>query len=39
MLYKQGYYSLSNKMLAINVNKWDVWTETGTFGCTFQIFY
>lgn len=37
--YKNGYYSLSNKMLSLNTNKWDVWTKTGTVGCTIRIFY
>jgi hypothetical protein len=39
MFYRRGLYSLSNKSLSLNRNKWDVWTKTGTFGCTFQIFY
>lgn len=39
MFFKKGYYSLSNKLLSLNLNKWDVWTRTGTFGCTMQIFY
>ena len=36
---KRGYFSLSNKLLSLNVNKWDVWTKTGTFGCSLQLFY
>lgn len=39
MFYHKGYYSLSNKLLALNRNTWDVWTKTGTVGCNFQIFY
>lgn len=39
MFFWRGYYSLSNKFLALNRNKWDVWTKTGTVGCTLQIFY
>lgn len=37
--YHKGYYSLSNKFLALNYNSWDVWTKTGTIGCVFRIFY
>lgn len=36
---KRGHFSLSNKLLCLNVNKWDVWTKTGTFGCSMQFFY
>ena len=39
MFFWKGYYSLSNKLLALNRNKWDVWTKTGTVGCTIQIFF
>lgn len=39
MFYGRGCYSLSNKLLCLNKNSWDVWTKTGTVGCTFQIFY
>lgn len=39
MFFKRGLYSLSNKLLSMNSNKWDVWTKTGSFGCTMQIFY
>ena len=39
MSLKKGYFSLSNKLLILNTNKWDVWTKTGTFGCTMQLFY
>ena len=39
MFFKRGLYSLSNKLLSMNANKWDVWTKTGSFGCTMQIFY
>lgn len=39
LFLKKGYFSLSNKLLCLNVNKWDVWTKTGTFGCQMQIFY
>ena len=39
MSLKRGYFSLSNKLLSLNMNKWDVWTKTGTFGCTMQLFY
>ncbi len=39
MFYKRGLYSLSNKLLSINMNKWDIWTKTGSVGCTMQIFY
>jgi ribosomal protein S3 len=39
MSYKAGEFSLSNKMLCINSNKWDVWTKTGTVGCSMHIFY
>ena len=39
IFYHKGQYSLSNKFLSLNRNKWDVWTKTGTVGCTFQIFY
>ncbi len=39
MMYKKGKHSLSNKMIKINSNKWDVWTKTGTVGCSFQLFY
>ena len=39
MFYKQGYYSLSNKMLSLNAQKWDIWTKTGTVGCTMRLFY
>lgn len=37
--YHKGLYSLSSKSLCLNRNSWDVWTKTGTVGCTFQIFY
>lgn len=39
MFYKNGYYSLSNKMLCLNTQKWDIWTKTGTVGCTMRLFY
>lgn len=39
MFYKSGYYSLSNKLLCLNTQKWDVWTRTGTVGCTMRVFY
>jgi hypothetical protein len=39
MFYKSGYYSLSNKMLSLNTQKWDVWTKTGSVGCTMRVFY
>ena len=39
MFYKHGYYSLSNKMLSLNTHKWDIWTKTGTVGCTMRLFY
>ena len=39
MFYKAGYYSLSNKLLCLNTQKWDVWTKTGTVGCTMRVFY
>lgn len=39
MSYKYGQYSLSNKMLAINSYKWDIWTKTGSVGCYMKIFY
>lgn len=39
MFYKRGFYSLSNKMLSLNTQKWDIWTKTGTVGCTFRLFY
>jgi len=39
LFYKRGLYSLSNKNLKIEKNKWDIWTKTGSVGCTFQIFY
>ena len=26
-------------MLCINLNKWDIWTKTGSVGCFFQLFY
>jgi hypothetical protein len=39
LFYKKGSYSLSNKNLALNRNSWNVWTQTGSVGCTFQIFY
>ena len=39
MFFHKGCYSLSNKFLSLNKNTWDVWTKTGTVGCTFQIFY
>lgn len=39
MFYKHGYYSLSNKMLSLNTQKWDVWTKTGSVGCTMRLFY
>lgn len=39
MFYKKGYYSLSNKNLAMNYNKWDVWTKTGSVGCSLKLFF
>ncbi len=39
MFYKYGYYSLSNKLLCLNTHKWDIWTKTGTVGCTMRLFY
>jgi hypothetical protein len=39
LFYKTGLYSLSNKLLSLNTNKWDVWTKTGSFGCVMRIFY
>ena len=39
MFYKHGYYSLSNKMLSLNTQKWDIWSKTGTVGCTMRLFY
>lgn len=39
MFYKKGEYSLSNKLLAMNSHKWDIWTKTGSVGCTMRIFY
>lgn len=36
---RKGYYSLSNKMLCLQKNSWDVWTKTGSVGCSFQLFY
>jgi len=39
MFYKKGEYSLSNKLLAMNSHKWDIWTKTGTVGCTMRIFF
>lgn len=39
MFFKKGYYSLSNKLLCLNTQKWDVWTKTGTVGCTMRLFY
>jgi hypothetical protein len=39
MFYKSGYYSLSNKMLSLNTQKWDIWTKTGSVGCTMRVFY
>lgn len=39
MFYKKGFYSLSNKLLCLNTQKWDVWTKTGTVGCTMRLFY
>lgn len=39
MFFKKGYYSLSNKLLCLNSQKWDVWTKTGTVGCTMRLFY
>ena len=39
LFYKQGLYSLSNKKLSMERNKWDIWTKTGAVGCTMQIFY
>lgn len=39
MFYKNGFYSLSNKLLCLNTQKWDIWTKTGTVGCTMRLFY
>lgn len=39
LFYKNGAYSLSNKNLKMERNKWDIWTKTGSVGCTMQIFY
>lgn len=39
MFFKEGHYSLSNKLLCLNTQKWDVWTRTGTVGCTMRLFY
>lgn len=39
MFFKRGYYSLSNKLLSLNTHKWDIWTKTGTVGCTMRLFY
>lgn len=39
MFFKKGYYSLSNKLLCLNTQKWDVWSKTGTIGCTMRLFY
>lgn len=39
LFYKHGHYSLSNKLLSLNTQKWDIWTKTGSVGCTMRIFY
>ena len=39
MRLQNGFYSLSNKCLALNQHKWNVWTKTGAVGCLFQLFY
>lgn len=39
LFYKHGYYSLSNKLLCLNTQKWDIWTKTGSVGCTMRLFY
>jgi hypothetical protein len=26
-------------MLSLNTQKWDVWTKTGSVGCTMRLFY
>jgi|JI9StandDraft_2_1071091.scaffolds.fasta_scaffold193300_1 hypothetical protein len=39
IFYHKGHYSLSNKLLCLQKNSWDVWTKTGSVGCVFQLFY
>ncbi len=39
IFYRKGQYSLSNKNLSLNQNKWDIWTKTGSVGCSLQLFY
>lgn len=39
MFFRAGKTSAGDKSLALNTNKWSVWTKTGSFSCTFQIFY
>jgi len=39
MFFRVGKTSMGDKSLALNTNKWSVWTKTGSFNCTFQIFY
>ena len=39
LLYKVGITSLTNKSLAMDSHKWDVWTRTGSVGCCFRVFF
>lgn len=39
MYFKVGKTAQGDKNLALNTNKWAVWTKTGSFNCMFQIFY
>ena len=39
MFFRLGKTSQGDKNLALNTNKWSVWTKTGSFSCMFQIFY
>lgn len=39
MFFRVGKTSQGDKDLALNTNKWSVWTKTGSFSCMFQIFY
>jgi len=39
MFFRIGKTSPGDKSLALNSNKWNTWTKTGSFSCTFQIFY
>jgi len=39
LFFKKGYCSLGKKSLAVNSNKFSIWTKSGSVGCQIQLFF